>query len=423
GFDISSLSGILGTKPFKEHFGATTSATQGGITATISGGSFMGCHAAFFLIDRLGRKPLLQVACIIFVIGAILCAASVDVAMLIVGRFICGFAVGIFTSTGPTYLAEISPRNVRGRILSIQQWSITWGGLIMYYITYGASFTGTKAAFQVPWSVQIVPAVVMFTGLYFVPRSPRWLASKDRWEEALKVLADLHGNGDPSHPIVQAEYTEIKEAMEIDAAMGKVSWKELVDPKSFQRISSGIFIHIWTQLSGNNALLYYITYIFQMAGLTGNTKLIASSIQYVINVVMTLPAILFLDKVGRRPALIFGSITMMAFLYATAGLLKVYGHGVPGGLDGNAVVTWVVHGPASSGVIACTYLLVASYSTTWAPISWVYPPEIYPIRLRGKVVGVKAWKTSSQPKGDRFNEIVHTIEQKGGEGVVTEVKV
>lgn len=258
----------------------------------------------------------------------------------------------------------------------------------MYYITYGASFTGTKAAFQVPWSVQIVPAVVMFTGLYFVPRSPRWLASKDRWEEALKVLADLHGNGDPSHPIVQAEYTEIKEAMEIDAAMGKVSWKELVDPKSFQRISSGIFIHIWTQLSGNNALLYYITYIFQMAGLTGNTKLIASSIQYVINVVMTLPAILFLDKVGRRPALIFGSITMMAFLYATAGLLKVYGHGVPGGLDGNAVVTWVVHGPASSGVIACTYLLVASYSTTWAPISWVYPPEIYPIRLRGKVVSV-----------------------------------
>lgn len=140
--------------------------------------------------------------------------------------------------------------------------------------------------------------------------------------------------------------------------------------------------------SGNNALLYYITYIFQMAGLTGNTKLLAASIQYIINVVMTLPAILFLDKVGRRPALLFGSVMMMTWLYATAGLLRVYGHGVPGGLDGNPVVTWVVHGPASKAVIASTYLLVATYSMTWAPISWIYPPEIYPIRLRGKVVSV-----------------------------------
>lgn len=258
----------------------------------------------------------------------------------------------------------------------------------MYYISFGASYIKTDATFQIPWSVQIVPALFMFLGLFFVPRSPRWLASKDRWEESLQVLADLHGNGDPTAPMVQAEYAEIKEAMEVDAAMGRVRWAELVDPQNFQRISCGIFVHIWTQLSGNNALLYYITYIFQMAGLTGNNKLIAASIQYVINVIMTLPAILFLDKIGRRPTLIFGSVMMMAWLYATAALLKVYGHGVPGGLDGQAVVTWVVYGPASKAVIACTYLLVATYSTTWAPISWVYPPEIYPIRLRGKVVSV-----------------------------------
>jgi hypothetical protein len=101
-----------------------------------------------------------------------------------------------------------------------------------------------------------------------------------------------------------------------------------------------------------------------MAGLTGNTKFIAAAIQYVINVTTTLPAILFLDKIGRRPSLIFGSIMMMAFLYATAASLKVYGHAVPGELDGNSVMTWVVHGPASKAVIACTYLLIATYSTT-----------------------------------------------------------
>lgn len=94
GFDISSLSVIIGTKAFKKHYGSPDSSTQGGITASISGGSFLGCWASFALIDRLGRVRLLQVGCIIFIIGAILCAASVDIAMLIVGRLLCGFGVG-----------------------------------------------------------------------------------------------------------------------------------------------------------------------------------------------------------------------------------------------------------------------------------------------------------------------------------------
>lgn len=143
GFDVSSLSAIISTTPFKHQFHKPNASTQGGITASISGGSFLGCFFAFLLIDRIGRKWLLQIACLIFIVGAILCGASIDVAMLIVGRLVCGFAVGecqlvrtrimmliekgTFTSTGPTYLAEVSPRNIRGRILSLQQWSITWG--------------------------------------------------------------------------------------------------------------------------------------------------------------------------------------------------------------------------------------------------------------------------------------------------------
>jgi MFS family permease len=134
-------------------------------------------------------------------------------------------------------------------------------------------------------------------------------------------------------------------------------------------------------------IILYHVYIPD-AGLTGNTKLIAASIQYVINVVMTLPAILFLDRIGRRPALVFGSVMMMTWLYATAALLRVYGYGVPGGLDGQPVVTRVVRGPASKAVIACTYVRVGTYSTTWAPTSWLYPAEIYTIRLRGKAVSV-----------------------------------
>lgn len=128
GFDISSLSVIISTTPFKKHYGNPTSSTQGGITVSISGGSFLGCWAAFLLIDRLGRRTLLQVGCVVFIVGAILCAASVDIAMLIVGRLLCGFGVGIFTSTSPTYLAEVTKRETRGRFISFYQWSITWVG-------------------------------------------------------------------------------------------------------------------------------------------------------------------------------------------------------------------------------------------------------------------------------------------------------
>lgn len=120
----------------------------------------------------------------------------------------------------------------------------------MYYISYGASFTNSNATFRIPWGIQIVPATAMFVGLYFVPQSPRWLASQDRLDEALQVLADLHGNGDSSTPIVQAEFVEIKEAMQLNSDMGHVQWGELIEPKNFQRISVGIFVHIWTQLSG-----------------------------------------------------------------------------------------------------------------------------------------------------------------------------
>ncbi|KAJ5601939.1 hypothetical protein N7510_011473 [Penicillium lagena] len=333
----------------------------------------------------------MMVGCIVFIIGAIICTASVDIAMLIVGRMFCGGAVGMFTSTGPLYLAELCLPAVRGRILSFQQWSITWGGLIMYYITFGTSYTNSEAAFRVPWAVQIVPAAVLFVALFFIPRSPRWLASQDRWEETLEVLTHLHGGGDPQAPIVQAQYAEIREAMSISESQGKVRWAELIHRDNIHRISAGIFVHIWTQLSGNNAVLYYIVYIFEMAGLTGNTKLIASSVQYIINVVFTLPAILFLDRLGRRPALIGGAFFMMIWLYATAGVMAQYGHYVPGGFDGSSAVTWTMDSTntkAKAAVIAFTYLLVATYSFTWAPISWCYPSEIYPIRLRGKAVSI-----------------------------------
>lgn len=132
-----------------------------------------------------------------------------------------------------------------------------------------------------------------------------------------------------------------------------------------------------------------ITYVFGMAGLKGNNNLIASSIQYVINVFMTIFALIFIDRWGRRYPLIIGATLMATWMFANAGLMASYGHAAPpGGLNNIAEQSWQIGGAPAKAVIACTYLFVASYAPTWGPVSWIYPPELFPLRVRGKAVAI-----------------------------------
>lgn len=132
-----------------------------------------------------------------------------------------------------------------------------------------------------------------------------------------------------------------------------------------------------------------ITYVFTMAGLTGSTLLVSSSIQYVINVVMTVPALIWVDRIGRRPTLIVGSTLMATWLFANAGILANYGeYPGPEGVDGIREASTRVTGSASKAVIACSYVFVASFAPTCRPVSWIYPPELFPNHLRGKAVAL-----------------------------------
>jgi MFS family permease len=126
-----------------------------------------------------------------------------------------------------------------------------------------------------------------------------------------------------------------------------------------------------------------------MAGLSGNNNLVASSIQYVINVVMTIFALLFIDRWGRRAPFVIGALLMATWMFANAGLMASYGHAAPpGGFNNIAEQSWVIRGAPAKAVIACTYLFVASFAPTWGPVSWIYPPELYPLRVRGKAVAL-----------------------------------
>jgi len=400
GFDISSMSAIISTEAYQCYFNqgplyldtdhkcsGPSPNVQGGITASMPGGSWLGALVSGFLSDILGRKKSIQIGSIIWCIGSILVCASQNIGMLIVGRIINGFAVGICSAQVPVYITEIAPPSKRGRLVGCQQWAITWGILIMFYISYGCSYIHGTAAFRVPWGLQMLPAIFLFGAMMFLPESPRWLAKKDRWEEAVQVLALVHAHGDQNSPFVHKEMAEIREVVEFERANSDVTYWELLTPKMINRTHIGVFTQIWSQLTGMNVMMYYITYIFTMAGLTGNV-LLPSSIQFIINVVMTVPALIYVDRWGRRPTLLIGAFLMMTWLVINAGLLGRYSVPPAPHQFSSAAESMLITGAPSKAVIACTYLFVASYAPTWGPVSWIYPPELYPLRVRGKAVAL-----------------------------------
>ncbi|PHH66462.1 hypothetical protein CDD82_1547 [Ophiocordyceps australis] len=315
--------------------------------------------------------------------------------MLAIGRAINGLSVGIESAQVPVYIAELSPPSKRGRFIGMQQWAITWGILVMYYISYGCSKIGgssqsdwSSASWRVPWGLQMIPAVFLFFMMMLLPESPRWLARKERWDDCRAVLALVHGNGDADHPFVKYELDDIREMCEFERRHSNVTYLDLFKPQMLHRTIIGLFMQIWSQLTGMNVMMYYVTNVFSMAGYQGDANLLASSIQYIINVFMTIPALLFVDRWGRRPTLLVGSVLMATFMFANAGILAAHGEVVPGGIDHVAAQSMRVTGAAAKGLIACTYLFVASFAPTWGPVSWIYPPELFPLRLRGKGVAL-----------------------------------
>ncbi|KAM4062738.1 major facilitator superfamily protein [Hirsutella rhossiliensis] len=399
GFDISSMSGVIGTQAYKQYFGNPVSYVQGAITASMPAGSLVGSLMSSFLADRLSRKVSLQIGCVFWIVGSLIQCASQNIAMLCAGRTTAGLCVGIASSVVPIYQSEIAPKEIRGRVVSLQQWAITWGILIQYFIQYGVaeSIGGgpgdpkqPTVAFRIPWGVQTVPGCVLLVGLFFCPHSPRWLASQDRWAEALAVLADLHGDGDARDRRVLAQYREIEDALRLEREQAESSFAALLRRRMLKRVVLGMSIQAWSQLCGMNIMMYYIVYVMEGAGIA--SPLLTASIQYIINVVLTLPAILFLDKWGRRPALVVGSFLMMTWLFISGAVQQYYGRpNTPETRTGqNKDTTWIVahNRQASCAIVACSYLFVATFATTWGPTSWTYPAEIFPSRIRAKAVSI-----------------------------------
>ncbi|CAA7270577.1 unnamed protein product [Cyclocybe aegerita] len=211
GLDISSMSGVLNNHSYLSTFGFPGPSAQGAIVASMPAGSLIGALSVTQLADRIGRKRTIILAGIIWVIGSILQCAAVNRGMLVVGRIVSGMSVGLSSAVVPIYQSEITAPSIRGRMVSLQQWSITWGILIQYFIQFGCSYIDGVASFRIPWGLQMIPAIVLSAGMTVFPESPRFLFDHGHEDDALQVLADLHGGGDKNHELVVLEYEEIKQ--------------------------------------------------------------------------------------------------------------------------------------------------------------------------------------------------------------------
>jgi sugar porter (SP) family MFS transporter len=306
------MSAIIGTQQYVNYFHNPVGITQGGIGAGLAGGSIIGAIMAGPVSDKLGRRDSIFFACLWWLLGTSLQAACNGIPMLICGRFINGICIGITSSQVPVYLAEIAKKESRGSIIVIQQMAIEWGIFIMYFVGYACKFIQTTptASFRTAWALQLVPCVGLMMGIPFLPESPRWLAKVGREKEAIEILAKIQAKGNINDPLVLAEWEEITTVLSAERE-GQKGWRKFFKNGMWRRTLAGMTVQAWQQLSGANVITYYVVYIFDMAGMTGNTGLLSSGVEYAIFIVGTIATFFFIDKTGRRPLLV--SITYLFF--------------------------------------------------------------------------------------------------------------
>jgi sugar porter (SP) family MFS transporter len=353
GFDTAVISGCQ-TDLVKLF--SLTSGQQGFMTASAMLGATVGSLAAAKPGDLYGRRDCLKIVAAFYLLCAIGCAFSSSLGMIVTARFLGGLAVGATSVLGPMYLAEIAPASWRGRLVACFQVNIVLGVLIAYGSNYLLGSMGL-GAMEWRWKlgVQAVPAFAFLIMLFFIPRSPRWLMMKGKSEEAAVVLRKIGVSDVPS------QITAIEESLRAE----KTGPSAPLFVKSHRKlVFLAITIAMFNQLGGINALWYYADQIFAMAGFDKHASAMQSVILGVVNLIATLVGMAIIDKVGRKPLLICGSVGGGISLALVAWIF-----------NGNVHADWLVW--LLGGMVIC-------HAFGQGAVIWVFISEIFPTAIRSK---------------------------------------
>ncbi|KAF7536546.1 hypothetical protein G7054_g4442 [Neopestalotiopsis clavispora] len=394
GFNTANISGVLAMSSFKKHFGLSSLSTEssanwtGWITSILILGSMTGSILAPFLMDRTGRRSSLAIYTSLYIASAILMAANPGGeggrAEFMVGRVLSGVGSGAASVIGTGYIAEISPKAIRGGLTALYNASTMLCVGLAYWVNYGSllntPFT-SNVQWEIPMAVQALPGVILLIGLIFVPESPRWLATHGRLVEAQKSLEKLRCLP-IDHPYLAEEYAGISAAIEEERAVSpgiKGMAREIMTPNVRKRLIMVLIVQVGFQLSGGNIITYYNTSILQSLGLT------APSISYLVSgvyglvkfVTVIIYCIFIIDRLGRRQGLFAGSILIIiALTYITTYLAVAH----PAERTSTGAAGWVA--------VVMIYIFAIGYAMSWGTIPWIINAEVFPNRVRSTCMSI-----------------------------------
>ncbi len=357
GYDTGVISGAI--LFIRQDFMLSATAVEVVVSAVLLG-AVIGAVAGGTLADRLGRRKVLVFTAVLFTLGALGTALAPSVFWLVTLRVIVGVAIGLASFITPLYISEVSPVEVRGRLVSFNQVALTTGIVLAYLADYALS--GTRA-WRGMLALAALPSAIFAVGMLLLPESPRWLIRVGRVEQGRRMLQRIRGTSE-----VAAELQEIQGGL-AESPGGR---SELANPNLRPALIAGIGLAIFQQTTGINTVIYYAPTIFQAAGFHSASAAILATIGVgVVNVVMTIVALILLDRVGRRPLLLVGMAVMVVSLVALG-------------------AAFLFPTLRSLGTIAVGSLMlyVGAFAVGLGPVFWLLIAEIYPLSIRGVAMSI-----------------------------------
>lgn len=380
GYDQGVMSGIISAEPFMNYFPETLDnpTWQGFVTAIYEIGCLFGAIAMLVFGDALGRRKGIMIGAATMIIGAVIQVTSMKghnaTAQFIIGRVVTGVGNGMNTATIPTYQAECSRTKNHGLLICIEGGIIAFGTLIAYWIDFGCSYGSDDLSWRFPIAFQSLFGLIILVGMTWLPESPRWLLTKDRHEDAAKVIAALRGQAvDDSETRFEAHI--IMDSIRASGHKGGITPFSALftngKTQHFRRMMLGASSQLMQQIGGCNAVIYYFPLLFENSiGASHDLSLLLGGVNMIVYSIFATTSWFIIERTGRRKLFLIGTWGQ------GLSMVLVFGALIPGTPS------------AAKGAAVGLFTYIAFFAATWLPLPWLYPAEINPVKTRGKANAV-----------------------------------